>query len=202
MGALVGKFLNRLSDKRILILGLDAAGKTTVLYRLRIGEVVTTLPTIGFNIEALEYKNKLRFTMWDVGGQDKLRPLWAHYYRNSDALIFVVDSSDSERVEEAADELRKAAADPLLSGIPVLVLCNKSDMASAIPVPKLCELMGLDKLGFLTPPEKIPAAAKSSHKSAKGKKAPRQHNWYAQSCSAVNGVGLYEGLDWLASQLS
>ena len=63
----------------VLMIGLDAAGKTTILYKLKLGEVVTTIPTIGFNVETLEYKN-LKFTVFDVGGQDKIRPLWKHYY--------------------------------------------------------------------------------------------------------------------------
>ena len=56
-----------------LMVGLDAAGKTTILYKLKLGEVVTTIPTIGFNVEQVDYKN-ISFTVWDVGGQDKIRP--------------------------------------------------------------------------------------------------------------------------------
>ncbi|WP_337970403.1 ADP-ribosylation factor-like protein, partial [Virgibacillus salexigens] len=67
---------------RILMVGLDAAGKTTILYKLKLGEVVTTIPTIGFNVETVDYKN-ISFTVWDVGGQDKIRPLWRHYYQNT-----------------------------------------------------------------------------------------------------------------------
>jgi small GTP-binding protein len=69
-------------EMRILMVGLDAAGKTTILYKLKLGEVVTTIPTIGFNVETVEYKN-ISFTVWDVGGQDKIRPLWRHYYQNT-----------------------------------------------------------------------------------------------------------------------
>lgn len=84
--------------------GLDAAGKTTILYKLKLGEIVTTIPTIGFNVETVEYKN-ISFTVWDVGGQDKIRPLWRHYYQNTQGLIFVVDSSDVKRIQEAENEL-------------------------------------------------------------------------------------------------
>ena len=88
------------------IVGLDAAGKTTILYKLKLGEIVTTIPTIGFNVETVEYKN-ICFTVWDVGGQDKIRPLWRHYFQNTQGLIFVVDSNDRERITEAQDELQK-----------------------------------------------------------------------------------------------
>ena len=79
MGNWLGKFLKMKKDMRILMVGLDAAGKTTILYKLKLGEVVTTIPTIGFNVETVEYKN-ISFTVWDVGGQDKIRNLWRHYY--------------------------------------------------------------------------------------------------------------------------
>merc|ERR1712195_349681 len=106
---LVGK-----KDCRILMVGLDAAGKTTILYKLKLGEVVTTIPTIGFNVETVEYKN-IAFTVWDVGGQDKIRPLWRHYYTNTEGIIFVVDSNDRDRVDEARDELnRMLSEDELL----------------------------------------------------------------------------------------
>ena len=96
MGQSIADMFDRIfgkKDVRILMVGLDATGKTTILYKLMLGEVVTAIPTIGFNVETVEYKN-IKFTMWDVGGQDILRPLWMHYYQNIDAVIFVVDSHD------------------------------------------------------------------------------------------------------------
>jgi len=107
MGLAFSKIWARLVGKtemRILMVGLDAAGKTTILYKLKLGEVVTTIPTIGFNVETVEYKN-LSFTVWDVGGQDKIRPLWRHYYQGTNGLIYVVDSNDRDRSEDARLEL-------------------------------------------------------------------------------------------------
>ena len=109
MGLMMSTVFTRLFGKqqmRILMVGLDAAGKTTILYKLKLGEIVTTIPTIGFNVETVEYKN-ISFTVWDVGGQDKIRPLWRHYFQNTQGLIFVVDSNDRERASEAKDELTK-----------------------------------------------------------------------------------------------
>ncbi|XP_023252152.1 ADP-ribosylation factor 4-like [Seriola lalandi dorsalis] len=109
MGLTISSIFGRLFGKkqmRILMVGLDAAGKTTILYKLKLGEIVTTIPTIGFNVETVEYKN-ISFTVWDVGGQDKIRPLWRHYFQNTQGLIFVVDSNDRERVAESAEELSK-----------------------------------------------------------------------------------------------
>ncbi|KAJ7967509.1 ADP-ribosylation factor [Quillaja saponaria] len=123
MGATIARLAKRLFPKcemRILMVGLDSSGKTTIIYKLRLGEIVTTIPTIGFNVECVEYKN-ISFSVWDVGGQDK-------------------DVPDSMDASEVADKL------------------------------------GLHSL--------------------------HQRRWYIQSTSATTGRGLYEGLDWLANQLS
>lgn len=107
--------------------GLDAAGKTTILYKLHIGEVLSTVPTIGFNVEKVQYKNVI-FTVWDVGGQEKLRPLWRHYFNNTDALIYVVDCCDRERVDKAASEFKQIIDDPLMQHSVILVFANKQDL--------------------------------------------------------------------------
>ena len=96
---------------RCVVTAEPGAGKTTILYKLKLGEIVTTIPTIGFNVETVEYKN-ISFTVWDVGGQDKIRPLWRHYYQNTQGLIFVVDSNDRDRVDNARDELHRQQAAP------------------------------------------------------------------------------------------
>eukprot|EP01112_Ceratiomyxa_fruticulosa_P011093 TRINITY_DN2983_c0_g1_i2.p2 TRINITY_DN2983_c0_g1~~TRINITY_DN2983_c0_g1_i2.p2 ORF type:complete len:112 (+),score=10.14 TRINITY_DN2983_c0_g1_i2:303-638(+) len=94
MGIKLAKLFGRSTrDTRILMLGLDSAGKTTILYKLKIGDVITAIPTVGFNVEQVTYR-KNSFSVWDVGGQDKIRPLWRHYFQNTLGLIFVVDSSD------------------------------------------------------------------------------------------------------------
>ena len=92
MGILISTLIDRFFPStpcRILMIGLDNAGKTTVLYKLKLGEVVTTIPTIGFNVETVEYKN-VSFTVWDVGGQTKIRPLWQYYF-DRQASIFCAD---------------------------------------------------------------------------------------------------------------
>lgn len=91
-------------EMRILMVGLDAAGKTTILFKLKLGEIVTTIPTIGitklnnhhcillvgFNVETVEYRG-ISFTVWDVGGQDKIRPLWRHYFQNTQGKAHALD---------------------------------------------------------------------------------------------------------------
>jgi len=129
MGMSISSLFNRLfgsEEKRIVMVGLDAAGKTTILYKLKLGEVVTTIPTIGFNVETVEYKN-ISFTVWDVGGQDKIRPLWRHYYTGTNGIIFVVDSADAERIDDdsgAKYELAQLLANDELRDAALLVFAN------------------------------------------------------------------------------
>ena len=134
MGLAFTKIWQRMIGKqemRILMVGLDAAGKTTILYKLKLGEVVTTIPTIGFNVETVEYKN-LSFTVWDVGGQDKIRPLWRHYYQGTNGLIYVVDSNDRDRIEDAREELTKMLNEDEMRDAVLLVFANKQAGASVL----------------------------------------------------------------------
>ncbi|KAL0543095.1 hypothetical protein IC582_018182 [Cucumis melo] len=178
MGVAISRLVRMLFAKkemRILMVGLDAAGKTTILYKLKLGEIVTTIPTIGFNVETVEYKN-VSFTVWDVGGQDKIRPLWRHYFQNTQGLIFVVDSNDKERISEARDELHRMLSEHELVDATVLVFANKQDLPNAMTVAEITDKLGLHSL--------------------------RNRRWYIQATCATSGQGLYEGLDWLSSNIS
>lgn len=163
-----------LQDMRVVMLGLDAAGKTTVLYKLHIGEVLSTVPTIGFNVEKVQYK-KVQFTVWDVGGQEKLRPLWRHYFNNTDGLIYVVDSLDKDRIGKAQSEFKTIIDDPLMRNSVILVMANKQDLPGALTPAEICEALDLHSL--------------------------KTRKWHVQGTVATAGEGLYEGLDWLSSTL-
>uniref|UniRef100_A0A674H767 ARF GTPase 1 n=1 Tax=Taeniopygia guttata TaxID=59729 RepID=A0A674H767_TAEGU len=128
----------------------------------------------GFNVETVEYKN-ISFTVWDVGGQDKIRPLWRHYFQNTQGLIFVVDSNDRERVNEAREELMRMLAEDELRDAVLLVFANKQDLPNAMNAAEITDKLGLHSL--------------------------RHRNWYIQATCATSGDGLYEGLDWLSNQL-
>lgn len=166
-------------EMRILMVGLDAAGKTVITNRLKLGEILHTIPTIGFNVETITYKN-INMTIWDVGGQDKIRPLWRHYYQNTQAVIFVVDSADTERLDEtegcqysAKEELHRMISDSELKGVPLLVLSNKQDLPAALKGETISRRLGLLKL--------------------------TDRKWQNQECCALTGEGLYTGLDWLST---
>ncbi|CAB4028497.1 ADP-ribosylation factor 6, partial [Paramuricea clavata] len=126
MGKLLSKIFGN-KEMRILMLGLDAAGKTTILYKLKLGQSVTTIPTVGFNVETVTYKN-VKFNVWDVGGQDKIRPLWRHYYTGTQGLIFVVDCADRDRIEEARQELHRIINDREMRDAIILIFANKQDL--------------------------------------------------------------------------
>ncbi|CAO3675743.1 unnamed protein product [Umbelopsis vinacea] len=148
MGLSISKLLSGLFGKkemRILMVGLDAAGKTTILYKLKLGEIVTTIPTIGFNVETVEYKN-ISFTVWDVGGQDKIRPLWRHYFQNTQGIIFVVDSNDRDRISEARDELQRMLNEDELRDALLLVFANKQDLPNAMNPAEITDKLGLHSL--------------------------------------------------------
>jgi len=178
MGLTITKLFNRFlkhPDMRILMVGLDAAGKTTILYKLKLGEIINTIPTIGFNVETVEYKN-INFTVWDVGGQDRIRPLWRHYFQNTQGLIFVVDSNDRDRISEARDEVHRMLNEDELRDAVLLVFANKQDLPNAMTAAEITDKLALHSL--------------------------RQRHWYIQSTCATSGEGLYEGLDWLSSNIA
>jgi ADP-ribosylation factor-like protein 1 len=124
---------------------LDNAGKTTILYRLQVGEVVTTIPTIGFNVEQVTYKN-LTFQVWDLGGQTSIRPYWRCYYANTDAIIYVVDSADRDRLSTSKQELVSMLSEEELKNSILVVLANKQDMEGALTVTEIHQALGLDQI--------------------------------------------------------
>ena len=157
---------------RILMLGLDAAGKTTIVYKIKLNETVNTIPTIGFNVEEVSPVKNVSFTVWDVGGQDKIRPLWRHYYQGTEGLIYVVDSADPERFHEAREELFGILDSPEMAGVPVVVIANKQDLPRAEGSDKMAEHLGLLQ--------------------------ERNHPWFVQAACAKNGEGIYEAMHELA----
>mmetsp|Transcript_54033 Transcript_54033/g.101357 ORF Transcript_54033/g.101357 Transcript_54033/m.101357 type:complete len:181 (+) Transcript_54033:69-611(+) len=169
-GSLLGS-----KEVRILILGLDNAGKTTILYRLQVDEVVQTIPTIGFNVETVQYKN-IKFQVWDLGGQTSIRPYWRCYYPNTNAIIYVVDSADPDRIGDSKEELRLMLEEEELKGVTLLVLANKQDLPGALSAAEVSESLGLTAI--------------------------RNRQWAIFQTSALKGSGINEGLDWLVSVLS
>ncbi|KAM7386191.1 hypothetical protein PAMA_009028 [Pampus argenteus] len=171
-------FLPSFQSMHVVVIGLDSAGKTSLLYRLKLREFVETIPTKGFNMEKIKVPmgtsktNTTAFQVWDVGGQEKLRPLWKSYTRRTDGLVFVVDAAETERMEEAKVELHRITRSAENQGVPVLVLANKQDLDGAVSALEVEKVLALHELSSST-----------------------LH--HTQGCSALDGQGLQPGLEKL-----
>ncbi len=174
MGSFISLLFGAPKPVRTLMLGLDAAGKTTLVYKLKLGEIVNTIPTIGFNVEEVRY-GALQLSLWDVGGQDRIRKLWRHYFIGTALLVWVVDCNDGERLAEARGELHSLLKEDELRNAILLVYANKQDLAGARSVSQVVKELDLGSLTGRT--------------------------WHVQATSAVTGAGMWEGLEWASRAL-
>jgi ADP-ribosylation factor protein 1 len=156
----------------ILIIGLDHAGKTSILYRLKLNSIVSTVPTCGCQFETITHNNKYELELMDVGGSKPLRSLWNHAYLKCDAIIFVIDSSDRHRLNESQAELQRVLKEGGKQKTPVLVLANKQDVPNALNEQEI-----RNELNTL-----LNDSSRKVH---------------IQPCSVVYNTGLKEGIDWL-----
>lgn len=156
------------------LLGLDNAGKTTILRSLCNEDPTTTSPTRGFNVKSIQ-ADSFKFNVWDIGGQAAIRQYWDNYYDNTDALVWVVDSSDEARLEETGQELTTLLADEKLKGVPVLIFANKQDLVTALPPDQIAVALELHGI--------------------------RDRAWQIQGCTAMTGDGLDDGLKWLVQSV-
>ncbi|RMY67971.1 hypothetical protein D0863_07431 [Hortaea werneckii] len=162
----------RLKDKemRILMLGLDNSGKTTIVKRIMNEDVNSVSPTLGFIIKTIDYEG-YKLNIWDVGGQKTLRTYWKNYFEKTDTLIWVVDATDSERLEDCRAELKGLLLQERLMGASLLVFKNKSDVPGCMTTDDIREGLQLDSIST--------------------------HKWHILPCSAMTGQNLHEGLQWV-----
>lgn len=161
-------------ELRILLLGLDNAGKTTILKSLASEDISHITPTQGFNIKSVQSQGIL-LNVWDIGGQKTIRPYWRNYFENTDILIYVIDSADRQRFEEAGLQLAELLDEEKLAGTPVLVFANKQDLMNAASSAEMMEDMNLNSI--------------------------KDRPWQIQPCSAVTGEGLSNGMDWIRKNI-
>lgn len=137
----------KLKEFRIIMCGLDGAGKTALLYRMKTNELGQTFPTIGFNCETVWKSPKnIVFTIWDVGGHEKVRDLWKYYFEEKEGVIFVVDAGDRARFPIVKHSLRKLMQEPALRGTLLCVVANKSDLGTAMSAQDLYYALDLDSI--------------------------------------------------------
>ena len=177
MGFIFSKILDFFSRSRnnfkIIILGIQNAGKTTILYRLSIGQLVKTTPTIGSNVEEISYNN-VKLQAWDLGGQESTRSIWDVYFINTDAIIYVIDTHD-ETYDDSKTQFYKLLKNEALKNAIVLIYANKQDLPGAKSVGEIIQIYEFDTI--------------------------KDHIWHIQPCSALTGEGLITGMKWLSDQL-
>ncbi|CAF3639096.1 ADP-ribosylation factor-like protein 2 [Fusarium graminearum] len=165
----------RLKDKemRILMLGLDNAGKTTIVKKVMGEDVNTVSPTLGFIIKTIDYLG-YKLNIWDVGGQKTLRSYWRNYFEKTDALIWVVDATDRLRIQDCRDELQGLLLEERLAGASLLVFANKTDVEGCMTEAEILSELELESI--------------------------RTHRWNILPCSAMTGSNLDEGLSWVVEE--
>jgi len=178
MGNIFTKVFGKLFGKkeyRIVMLGLNNAGKTSILLKMNLGEFIQVAPTTAFNYETVE-QNNIKFHIWDLAGQKGIRPYWRSYYPDTEAAIFVIDSTDKERMKVAKEEFLTLMEEEHLLMAPVLILANKQDLPDAATESDITDLLELSML--------------------------KTRPWAIYKTSAVTGEGISESMAWLADVLS
>ncbi|KAJ3295425.1 ADP-ribosylation factor-like protein 2 [Borealophlyctis nickersoniae] len=161
---------------RLLMLGLDNAGKTTILKRINGEDISSISPTLGFNIKTLEH-NDYKLNIWDVGGQKSIRSYWRNYFEQTDGLVWVVDSADRpDRMEDCRKELAALLKEERLAGASLLIFANKQDLPSALSHDEIANLLHLSSI--------------------------QTHHWHIEGCSAVTGDNLLKGMDWIVGDIA
>eukprot|EP00995_Heteronema_vittatum_P007908 NODE_3065_length_709_cov_315.746970_g2165_i0.p1 GENE.NODE_3065_length_709_cov_315.746970_g2165_i0~~NODE_3065_length_709_cov_315.746970_g2165_i0.p1 ORF type:complete len:185 (-),score=26.37 NODE_3065_length_709_cov_315.746970_g2165_i0:88-642(-) len=173
--SILKKVKEKEKEMRLLILGLDNAGKTTILKAFNNEDINTISPTLGFNIKSLEFKG-YTLNIWDVGGQQTLRTYWRNYYEQTDGLIWVVDSHDLPRLEMCKQELHSLLIQEKLAGASLLIFANKQDLPGSLSAAEILQALDL------------------------GDRQDRHVNIVA--CSAVTKAGLVDGIDWVVADIA
>ena len=162
-------------EVRLLMLGLDNAGKTTILKKYNGEDISHISPTLGFNIKTLEYQG-YKLNVWDVGGQTTIRSYWRNYFEQTDGLVWVVDSGDKIRLEDCRRELHQLLLQERLAGASLLVFCNKQDLSGALTLEEIKDFLQLENF--------------------------QTRHWAVVPCSAVTGEGLLEGINWVVGDIA
>nr|KAF6329570.1 ADP ribosylation factor related protein 1 [Myotis myotis] len=174
------KYVFQKDEYCILILGLDNAGKTTFLEQsktrfsknykgMSLSKITTT---VGLNIGTVDV-GKARLMFWDLGGQEELQSLWDKYYAECHGVIYVIDSTDEDRLSESKQAFEKMVMSEALDGVPILVLANKQDVETCLSIPDI-------KTAFSDCTSKI-----------------GRRDCLTQACSALTGKGVREGIEWM-----
>ncbi|KAH8740496.1 hypothetical protein FG386_002220 [Cryptosporidium ryanae] len=162
-------------EMRILVLGLDNAGKTTIVNKFAGEDISLIQPTLGFNIKTLIH-GEYRLNTWDIGGQKTIRSYWRNYFESTDGIIWVVDSTNIERIESCNEELQKLLSEERLASASLLVFANKQDLQNALEPEEIAKALNLCEI--------------------------KNRHWRIQSCCGLNGNGIDKGIDWIVNDIA
>ncbi|WVZ57175.1 hypothetical protein U9M48_007594 [Paspalum notatum var. saurae] len=175
------KYVFTKDEFRVLILGVDKAGKTTLLEKLKSmylnGEGLPpdrVVPTVGLNIGRIEDANA-KLVFWDLGGQVGLRTIWEKYYEEAHAIVYVIDAATASSFEDSKSALEKVIRHEHLKGAPLLIVANKQDLPGVIDDEELAKFLHLKELD--------------------------ERPYMFQAVSAYNGRGIKSGINWLVEQM-
>ena len=174
---IIRKLKEKEREIRVLVVGLDNAGKTTILRKFAGEDINSIAPTLGFNIKTLEYRG-YKLDILDIGGQKSIRPYWRTQFSETECLIWVVDSADKRRLQTCREELHDLLKQEKLAGATLLVFANKQDLKGAMSSEEIAQFLDL------------------------GSEAFASRHWNIHPCSAVTGAGLVEGVDWAVQDIA
>ncbi|CAH0384646.1 unnamed protein product [Bemisia tabaci] len=130
-------------EMELTLVGLQCSGKTTFVNVIASNQFSEDMiPTVGFNMRKIT-KGNVTIKVWDIGGQPRFRSMWERYCRGVNAIVYMVDAADNEKIEASRNELHQLVDKPALAGIPILVLGNKRDLPNALDVKELIDRMDL-----------------------------------------------------------
>jgi ADP-ribosylation factor-like protein 2 len=182
---------------RVLVVGLDNAGKTTIVKKISGESIDEIAPTLGFNISTLAL-NGFQLNVWDVGGQKTLRTFWRNYFEKTDVLVWVVDSTDLKRLRDCKVELMDILKEEKLAGASLLVFANKQDVIGAMTAEEIATALDLTNT-CSSSDNNINSDNSSSVGSISG--MTKKRRWRVQRCSAVSGEGVLSGFEFITSDV-
>ncbi|CAN6287276.1 unnamed protein product [Urochloa humidicola] len=174
--SIIRKIKRKEKEMRILMVGLDNSGKTTIVLKINGEDTSVISPTLGFNIKTIKY-HKYSLNIWDVGGQKTIRSYWRNYFEQTDGLVWVVDSSDVRRLDDCRAELHNLLKEERLAGASLLVFANKQDIQGALKPVEIAKVLNLEAMDG-------------------------SRHWKIVGCSAYTGEGLLDGFDWLVQDIA
>ncbi|KAF6986616.1 hypothetical protein CFC21_004347 [Triticum aestivum] len=174
--SIIRKIKRKEKEMRILMVGLDNSGKTTIVLKINGEDTGVISPTLGFNIKTIQYQ-KYSLNIWDVGGQKTIRSYWRNYFEQTDGLVWVVDSSDVRRLDDCRTELHNLLKEERLAGSSLLVFANKQDIQGALKPDEIAKVLNLEVMN-------------------------KDRHWKIVGCSAYTSDGLLQGFDWLVQDIA